>query len=85
MDFDDVLLVWRVGRVLVSVLQNRRILPLFNRRWDAKNKQRGREEAMIASKTTSGETPSIHIMVAVVSPTTLQAPPALEAATIAAR
>ncbi len=40
---------------------------------------------MIASKTTSGETPSIHIIVVVVSPTTLHAPPALEAATIAAR
>ena len=33
----------------------------------------------------SGEMPSIHIMVVVVSPTTLQAPPALDAATIAAR
>ena len=43
------------------------------------------EAAMPASATTRGETPSIHIMVVVVSPTTLQAPPALEAATIAAR
>ena len=34
---------------------------------------------------TSGLTPAIHIMVVVVSPTTLPAPPALEAATMAAR
>ena len=40
---------------------------------------------MIASKTTTGEMPAIHIMVVVVSPTTLQAPPAFAAATIAAR
>ena len=33
----------------------------------------------------SGFTPSIHIIVVVVSPTTLPDPPALEAATIAAR
>ena len=39
----------------------------------------------IASATASGLTPSIHIMVVVVSPTTLPAPPALAAATIAAR
>ncbi len=38
-----------------------------------------------ASTTLSGLTPSIHIMVVVVSPTTLPEPPALEAATIAAR
>ena len=37
------------------------------------------------SSTLSGLTPSIHIMVVVVSPTTLPEPPALEAATIAAR
>ena len=38
-----------------------------------------------ASSTLSGLTPSIHIMVVVVSPTTLPEPPALEAATIPAR
>ena len=38
-----------------------------------------------ASSTLSGLTPSIHIMVVVVSPTTLPEPPALEAATMAAR
>ena len=38
-----------------------------------------------ASSTSSGSTPSIHIMVVVVSPTTLPEPPAFEAATIAAR
>ena len=41
--------------------------------------------AMYASSTTSGLTPSIHIMVVVVSPTTLPEPPAFDAATIAAR
>jgi len=40
---------------------------------------------MIASKTARGETPDIHIMVVVVSPTTLHAPPAFDAATIAAK
>jgi len=35
--------------------------------------------------TSSGLTPSIHIIVVVVSPTTLPEPPAFEAATIAAR
>ena len=38
-----------------------------------------------ASSTDNGLTPSIHIIVVVVSPTTLPEPPALEAATIAAR
>jgi hypothetical protein len=38
-----------------------------------------------ASATCSGLTPSIHIIVVVVSPTTLHAPPAFDAATIAAR
>ena len=38
-----------------------------------------------ASSTDSGLTPSIHIIVVVVSPTTLPEPPAFEAATIAAR
>ena len=38
-----------------------------------------------ASSTLSGLTPSIHIMVVVVSPTTLPEPPAFDAATIAAR
>jgi len=38
-----------------------------------------------ASSTSSGSTPPIHIMVVVVSPTTLPEPPAFEAATIAAR
>jgi hypothetical protein len=38
-----------------------------------------------ASSTLSGLTPSIHIIVVVVSPTTLPDPPAFEAATIAAR
>src|SRR5262245_45675741 len=41
--------------------------------------------AMKASSTSTGLTPSIHIIVVVVSPTTLPEPPALEAATIAAR
>jgi hypothetical protein len=41
--------------------------------------------AVKASSTASGLTPSIHIMVVVVSPTTLPEPPALEAATIAAK
>ena len=36
-----------------------------------------------ASSTLSGLTPAIHIMVVVVSPTTLPEPPALDAATIA--
>ena len=39
---------------------------------------------IMASNTRLGATPAIHIIVVVVSPTTLQAPPALEAATIAA-
>ena len=38
-----------------------------------------------ASSTSRGFTPSIHIIVVVVSPTTLPEPPALEAATMAAR
>jgi hypothetical protein len=42
-------------------------------------------EAMIASNSRAGEIPAIHIIVVVVSPNTLQAPPALDAATIAAR
>ena len=42
-------------------------------------------EPMIASNTRAGETPAIQIMVVVVSPSTLQAPPAFEAATMAAR
>jgi hypothetical protein len=41
--------------------------------------------ATYASRTASGETPAIHIIVVVVSPMTLPAPPALDAATIAAR
>jgi hypothetical protein len=41
--------------------------------------------AMYASNTASGDTPSIHIIVVVVSPTTLPDPPAFDAATIAAR
>ncbi len=41
--------------------------------------------AMKASTTLKGLTPSIHIMVVVVSPTTLPEPPALEAATMPAR
>ena len=45
--------------------------------------KRAIEDAMIALKTINGETPSIHIIVVVVSPSTLQAPPALAAATIA--
>ena len=40
---------------------------------------------MKASSTSSGWTPAIHIIVVVVSPTTLPAPPALDAATMAAR
>ena len=40
---------------------------------------------MIASNTCSGETPAIHIIVVVVSPNTLHAPPAFEAPTIAAK
>ena len=40
---------------------------------------------MIASNTRAGEIPAIHIMVVVVSPRTLHAPPALDAATMAAR
>ena len=38
-----------------------------------------------ASSTSSGSTPSIHIIVVVVSPTTLPEPPAFDAATMAAR
>ena len=38
-----------------------------------------------ASTTCMGLTPAIHIMVVVVSPTTLPAPPALLAPTMAAR
>ena len=38
-----------------------------------------------ASSTCSGSTPSIHIIVVVVSPTTLPEPPAFDAATMAAR
>ena len=41
--------------------------------------------AMNAGSTAVAATPSIHIIVVVVSPTTLPDPPALEAATIAAR
>ncbi len=37
------------------------------------------------SRTSSGSTPAIHIIVVVVSPTTLPEPPPLDAATIAAR
>src|SRR5690242_12611709 len=43
------------------------------------------DAAMYASSTDSGETPSIHIIVVVVSPTTLPEPPAFDAATMAAR
>ena len=46
---------------------------------------RATPEPMKASSTWSGLTPAIHIMVVVVSPTTLPAPPPFEAATIAAR
>ena len=42
-------------------------------------------EAMYASTTTRGEIPEIHIIVVVVSPTTLPDPPALDAATMPAR
>ncbi len=41
--------------------------------------------AVYASKTARGDTPSIHIIAVVMSPTTLPEPPALDAATIAAR
>ncbi len=41
--------------------------------------------ATYACTTSSGSTPSIHIIVVVVSPTTLPEPPALDAATMAAR
>jgi hypothetical protein len=40
---------------------------------------------MNASSTSTGEIPAIHIIVVVVSPITLPAPPVFEAATIAAR
>jgi hypothetical protein len=42
-------------------------------------------DATYACSTASGETPLIHIIVVVVSPITLPAPPAFEAATIATR
>jgi hypothetical protein len=42
-------------------------------------------EPMKPSSTSSGWTPAIHIMVVVVSPTTLPAPPPFDAATMAAR
>ena len=42
-------------------------------------------EPMYAGSTASGLVPSIHIIVVVVSPSTLPAPPALAAATMAAR
>ena len=41
--------------------------------------------AMYAGSTSSGLTPAIHIIVVVVSPTTLPEPPAFDAATIPAR
>ena len=52
---------------------------------DAEDDQRdaGRDDRPGAR--CSGLTPAIHIIVVVVSPTTLPAPPALDAATIAAR
>jgi hypothetical protein len=40
-------------------------------------------DAITASNTAPGGMPAIHIMVVVVSPSTLQAPPAFEAATMA--
>ena len=46
---------------------------------------RATPDAMKASSTSVGGMPAIHIMVVVVSPTTLPAPPAFEAATMAAR
>ena len=42
-------------------------------------------EPIVASITSKGLTPAIHIMVVVVSPTTLPAPPALDAAMMPAR
>ncbi len=47
--------------------------------------QKATAEPRVASTTSSADTPSIHIIVVVVSPTTLPAPPALLAATSAAR
>ena len=49
------------------------------------NTNRATPEPMKASSTWSGSTPAIHIIVVVVSPTTLPEPPPFEAATIAAR
>ena len=57
---------------------------LLQRRRDAKDEQRG-DGRDIGVQHVERATPSIHIIVVVVSPTTLPEPPALEAATIAAR
>ena len=67
------------------VLHDRRIALLLQRGRDAEDHQRDRGGDVGVAAPASGLTPSIHIIVVVVSPTTLPAPPALEAATIAAR
>ncbi len=67
------------------VLHDRRVALLLQRRRDAEDRPAPTPAAMKASSTSSGLTPSIHIIVVVVSPTTLPEPPAFEAATIAAR
>ena len=67
------------------VLQDRRMAMLLQRGRDAVDQEAGRGRHIGARGRDSGLMPSIHIMVVVVSPTTLPEPPAFEAATIAAR
>ena len=66
------------------VLHDRRVALLLERGRDAADDQRHRR-GDVGIEHREGLTPSIHIIVVVVSPTTLPAPPALEAATMAAR
>ena len=63
---------------------DRRVALLLQRRRDAEDHQRERR-GDVGLEHRSGDTPSIHIIVVVVSPTTLPEPPAFDAATIAAR
>ena len=69
------------GRHLAFDRLQRMLLPGRERAKDQQRYARGD----VGLDYLSGETPEIHIIVVVVSPTTLPAPPALEAATIAAR
>ena len=78
----------RPQSMLVSrdrLAHDRRITVLLERRGNAEDDERESLPRHTHPDTWIAGTPAIHIIVVVVSPTTLPAPPAFDAATIAAR